>query len=1231
MRILKIRVQNINSLKGNWLIDFEHPSYAEGGLFAICGPTGAGKSTLLDAVCIALYGSTPRLQHLTATANEAMTRGTGLLESEVTFLAKGVRYRALYSQRRARQKADGRLQSASIELSRWNPETQCWDILEAKYKTRFDELIASITGLTFEQFTRSALLAQGSFSVFLKSKEDERANALEAITGTEIYSLISQAVFERHKAEVSALEKLKIEADVVRVLSHQERTQLLCELEIAREAVAATEKKLQEREAVREQVRERDQIAELLDKTQVELACVRQNIADKHSEFKALALAQRARRIHPAYTTLEGSQERSRKISARCSELTEILVRTRTSARQNAEDYKRAKDEADRLVREFDALLPLVVRVRALDDDLARGKQRCDEKSKELEQKSAALVQSLATAEIEREKIHGIAKEQNRLERETAPDTKAARLFEKQAEIAAALTQFMQTASDKMQREKNAAATKDILSHAEKEFENASAALAPLTQNVEALQKELSELQKNRLQTVSSDTLQTLAQAKITADLRAVALQNLLQRLAEENEKSKLINAQKQALAQSEQRLTEISRQCEKQQTLVDSLAETLQALHKVQALRSLVERLRDERAKLSDGEPCPLCGSPHHPYAHENPAILSEDSRRFDETQKKLAIAEQELSRLARQQAREQAALIVARDALARLTQDCGQLQASLAQEARQLALEKTDPQEVLRVLEVEKTKADALQTRIDELSRLDKQREALTEKLGQACAFLQKQSQVANRCENARNAAQAADKSACAELKGADARFEASRAELARLCAGIVLAPVDAETAQVWKASFLEEIRRHQEKHIRLAELKTELAAGQSTLRAQEQMQVQIRTALVEIKESLAALETTCRQTQAKRMELFGVKSVDEVQSALQQKRDAAFQQADELRILCEKQQTLADSLQGELEAARTQAESEARQLAADQTAWAKALSGEGFLNETQWQNALMSDEAVTSGLARQAALLAREHELAATVLETRQKFEIMLKKIDSELSLCIVTDEIAGMRRKLGELNEKKGALSGILSGDDAQRRRLADKQEAIERQTEKLRIWTRLNELIGSSDGKRYRRFVQSLTFETLLHHANRALGKITPRYILKKDALEALRLNVIDTFQGGVERSADNLSGGESFLVSLSLALGLSEMASRNVRVESLFLDEGFGSLDPDTLEDAMNALAALQSEGKMIGIISHVGEIRERIPTQIDVTPVSGGRSEISGPGVSRLEETKKR
>ena len=159
-----------------------------------------------------------------------MTRGTGIMESEVTFLAKGVRYRALYSQRRARSRADGRLQGSNIELSRWNDERGGWDILEARYKKRFAELIEEITGLTFHQFTRSALLAQGNFSVFLKAKEDERSNALEAITGTEVYSRISQAVYERYKSENTALEHLKSEAGGVGVMADTERQQTLSAL-----------------------------------------------------------------------------------------------------------------------------------------------------------------------------------------------------------------------------------------------------------------------------------------------------------------------------------------------------------------------------------------------------------------------------------------------------------------------------------------------------------------------------------------------------------------------------------------------------------------------------------------------------------------------------------------------------------------------------------------------------------------------------------------------------------------------------------------------------------------------------------------------------------------------------------------------------------------------------------------------------------------------------------------
>ncbi len=196
-----------------------------------------------------------------------------------------------------------------------------------------------------------------------------------------------------------------------------------------------------------------------------------------------------------------------------------------------------------------------------------------------------------------------------------------------------------------------------------------------------------------------------------------------------------------------------------------------------------------------------------------------------------------------------------------------------------------------------------------------------------------------------------------------------------------------------------------------------------------------------------------------------------------------------------------------------------------------------------------------------------------------------------------------------------------LKHNLSENAAAKERIEEKQAAIEVQKKACRRWENLHELIGSADGKKYRNFAQGLTFEMMIGHANRQLQKMTDRYLLIRDDGQPLELNVVDNYQAGEIRSTKNLSGGESFIVSLSLALGLSHMASKNVRVDSLFLDEGFGTLDEEALEIALETLAGLRQDGKLIGVISHVSALKERIGTQIRVTPKNGGRSRLSGPG----------
>ena len=238
----------------------------------------------------------------------------------------------------------------------------------------------------------------------------------------------------------------------------------------------------------------------------------------------------------------------------------------------------------------------------------------------------------------------------------------------------------------------------------------------------------------------------------------------------------------------------------------------------------------------------------------------------------------------------------------------------------------------------------------------------------------------------------------------------------------------------------------------------------------------------------------------------------------------------------------------------------------------------------------------------------------------MSEQEKVAAALKDVPPEADLKTRAADVTAART---EADQTVGRCAERLAQDDkllAQNRELAFK---IERQRSVTNLWTRLKDLIGSADGKRYREFVQGLTFERLLGLANQSLVKLTDRYELTTEEKSPLTINVIDHYRGGNVRSSKNLSGGETFIVSLALALGLSRLAGRNVRVDSLFLDEGFGTLDEAALDSALSVLASLKNEGKLIGIISHVGEIRERIPARIEVTPGTGGTSTLSGPGVS--------
>ncbi|HNY15500.1 MAG TPA: SbcC/MukB-like Walker B domain-containing protein, partial [Bacteroidales bacterium] len=282
---------------------------------------------------------------------------------------------------------------------------------------------------------------------------------------------------------------------------------------------------------------------------------------------------------------------------------------------------------------------------------------------------------------------------------------------------------------------------------------------------------------------------------------------------------------------------------------------------------------------------------------------------------------------------------------------------------------------------------------------------------------------------------------------------------------------------------------------------------------------------------------------------------------------------------------------------------------------------LRRNGFETEEEFLGSRMSAD-------DRADLEKRSRDLEKEKTELVASVKAKAGELESEKARELTSENEGQLTLKLEEIKTEAGILyeeivrkGGRLRANEEAKERGREIGARINNQTLICERWSKLSGLIGSADGKKYRNFAQSLTLELMVSYANSQLSKLSDRYLLVRNREEPLDLDVIDNYQAGEIRSTKNLSGGESFIVSLALALGLSHMAGRKVRIDSLFLDEGFGTLDEETLETALSTLASLRQDGKIIGVISHVGAMKERIGTKITVTPVREGRSLLSGPG----------
>ncbi len=435
--------------------------------------------------------------------------------------------------------------------------------------------------------------------------------------------------------------------------------------------------------------------------------------------------------------------------------------------------------------------------------------------------------------------------------------------------------------------------------------------------------------------------------------------------------------------------------------------------------------------------------------------------------------------------------------------------------------------------------------------------------------------------------------------------------------------LALPDAADRDAWLAKQQRRWQRWQESDQLLANLQPKLLKGETQLTALQQQAEQEQQQLAIRQQHQQQSQAQLSEMRRARLALFGDRDVANARQQLQARVQHADEQLAQQLTALQQAQAEVSRLQGELSGLENQRQTLSGKLAEAESTLQQALESAGFIDETSLRAALL-DEQTALQLRQQLQQLDQQcQQQQARLADLQQRLSVHQQAKPDAMpeSAEALAQQLEQLRLALRDNASQQGQIQQQLHSDASLRARQQSLMTQIEQDGVVLAQWSLLNDLIGSASGDKFRRFAQGLTLDHLVALANRQLDRLHGRYLLQRRAQDLLELDVVDTWQADAARDTRTLSGGESFLVSLALALALSDLVSHKTRIESLFLDEGFGTLDAQTLDTALDALDALNASGKTIGVISHVEAMRERIPVQIKVRKMNGlGYSQLELP-----------
>jgi len=1240
MRILAIRGCDLASLAGPFELDLKDGRLGESRIFLITGPVGAGKSTLLDALSVALFHRTPRLAATRqakfdeVTADEArnlLRRGATHGYAEVDFqVDDGRRFRARWEVRRAQRHPDGVILKPSCSLVALETgKTRKKGLKETSSEIR------RLLGLDFDQFRRSVLLAQGDFALFLNANSNERAALLERMTQTELYRRLSKAAFQRAKKEVSKADSLQQELHAVERVPSEETADLQRKLEDTDKQRDELEELLRTLHRQKDWFAHERQLRLGIGHAETELA----EILEREPEFdelkKELLLTETALSLAPWFSAVDELQGQAEVLTAGL----ETQKEAAEQAREKWEEAEQAVEQAGQALQAAElsrkANEPAIEEALRLDEQLRfanQAVQDADDRCRQASEKRTAAEASLLSA---RERTSQLQQRIEALEEFQNSSGDRAGLFTEKGYWLEQISQYEKTRQDEATKRQYLDSLSAVIEDLRKKESGVAGELATESSEIERLEA---------------------ASVALEAEIGALGPDRLVRQQEELQKRQEAAAALERSNVELRALLAEVQRnQSEREEAVQDSAtarnlaAETGSRLPALEAAAAEAERawktslasrqadIDQLRSELRRGTPCPVCGALDHPWASIQEASLD---NLVDTSSKRHAALAQELAVLRGRRAQQEAHLAQLQAVIRRTDQRLSslkvgrdKLRATIDEGARQLGL--SDSDSASQALAAAKSRLESIAREL----RLAQDKEAVlrstVEQLRSRRRVYEKHRALHGKVQTDLSVAMARETSVTALLAGlAQAREKLGiKLSIAFACMPDLTSqsadpgaeelghnlPLLDEDCKTFRRVFETQAEDWKERMKLLDETRQQAAGAEAEVEFREREIAQAAAACTETQADLAARQRQVIELADKRGQLFEGRSVADVRLTLDQQVELARQSRRSAELNLEAANVEVMRLETTIGSNADHAQTNTERLAARQAALDRKLKKRDLTEQNARQLALRGEEwcrQTSDAISEFENQRARASERLKERTRQLSTYERTRPERDCE-AVERLFQEIAGQRKELDFLyDDIKGRLADAQSAED----RINALTEKLVAQEEEGRVWIELGELIGSADGKAFRNFAQRYTLQLLIEHANEHLGDLKPRYRLEKcpdGSGDPLGIMVVDQDMGDERRPVTTLSEGESFLVSLALALGLASLQARNVRLESLFIDEGLGTLDSASLHTVLSALEAVQLQDRQIGVISHVDGLAEYFPAEVRVVPVGMGASRV--------------